>query len=360
MGIAVKDPFEIRGDTAMPFLLKAIDPSTVYPHLKACLMQFYGKNINTELGAIRVRRYEAGHYCSVEYDLAVESCGHLIEELTIIGKMKSGTLDTLNYQILRALWKGGFDVSHIDQICVPEPVGLIPQLQMWLHRKAPGVRVKTLLHGAEGIALSRRIAEALNKLHRMNVTCYGCHTLVDELRLLHQRLASLSTLKPEWENRLKQIRTSAEQIASSIPRTQLRGIHRDFDLNHLLVDGSRMYLIGFERYCKGDPALDAGNFLAHLTEHGFRHSEEGNALLAMQKTLEERFFELAGSWNRPAVEAYKMLRLIRQIYVASQLNQENIETEGLMDAYLDRYRSVASTISCRPTSSLPRHTALLN
>jgi hypothetical protein len=336
MGIAVDDPFEIQGDPAMPVLLRAIDPNAVYPHLKNCLTQFCGKNICIELLAIRVQQYRPGHDCTVEYDVAVESSGRYLERIVLVGRTKAGMMETLNYQILRSFWRGGFDVNHPDQICVPEPVGLVPPLQMWFQRKVNGTPVGILLGGPDGISIARRIAEALSKVHKMNIPNYGCHTLVDELRLAHQRVDVLSKQKPHWKVRLQQIRRFAEEIVPPTHRVQLRGIHRDFDLDHVLMDGPKLYLVGFERYCKGDPSLDAANFLAHLTMQSFRQFGDASRLLIVQESLQERFLELEGSWNRASLETYKMLRLIRQVYVAARDCDEDSMAEGVMDSYLER------------------------
>ena len=41
-------------------------------------------------------------------------------------------------------------------------------------------------------------------------------------------------------------------------------VHRDFYEKQVLVDGARTVLIDFDTLCLGNPALDLGNFLAHL------------------------------------------------------------------------------------------------
>ena len=41
-------------------------------------------------------------------------------------------------------------------------------------------------------------------------------------------------------------------------------LHRDYHEKQVLIDGDRTVLIDFDTLCRGDPALDVGNFLAHL------------------------------------------------------------------------------------------------
>lgn len=61
------------------------------------------------------------------------------------------------------------------------------------------------------------------------------------------------------------------------------GIHHDFYGDQVIVMGDRLWLLDLDLYCQVHPALDMGNFIAHITEFSLR--EWGNpAALADRET----------------------------------------------------------------------------
>src|ERR1041384_6961558 len=147
---------------------------------------------------------------------------------------------------------------------------------MWLQRKAPGQDSTVVLARPDGEKVARRIAEAIHKLHRANVKPDRSHTLNDELRILHEKLPLVSEAKPQLREKIVQILAACDRLAASLNPPTPCGIHRDFYPAQVLVDGPRICLLDFDLYCLGDPALDIGNFIGHLTELGLRQHENPN------------------------------------------------------------------------------------
>src|SRR5207245_1267913 len=82
------------------------------------------------------------------------------------------------------------------------------------------------------------------------------------------------------------------------------------------VDDGRLFLLDFDLYCEGDPALDIGNFLGHVTEQSLRTLGGAGALADQEHAIEERFVELSGV-APAAVRAYATLTLVRHIYLST-------------------------------------------
>jgi aminoglycoside phosphotransferase (APT) family kinase protein len=116
----------------------------------------------------------------------------------------------------------------------------------------------------------------------------------------------------------------------------LCGIHRDFYSDQVIVDGPRLYLIDFDLYCLGDPALDIGNFLGHITEQSLRTLGDAGALAEVERALEERFIELSGEAVRPAVRGYAVLTLARHIYLSTRFPERRPWTERLLELCEER------------------------
>ena len=79
-----------------------------------------------------------------------------------------------------------------------------------------------------------------------------------------------------------------------MPKPTPQGIHRDFYPDQVLIDGDHLYVIDFDLYCMGDPALDIGNFMGHIIEHSLRILGYPAALKEVENAMEERFMELSG------------------------------------------------------------------
>ena len=328
--IFVTDPFGVVDDPAMPFLAQALDPLEVQRQFECCLPSSTAGNKPFQLRAIRVVRHKPGRRCLIEYD--VETAGHDGPDgvLILVGKARAKGIDDSTYHLLVSLRNAGFGTDSLDGVCVPEPVGIITAFRMWLQRKVPGISATRLLTEPGGAGLARRIAEAIHKLHQTGIPSTRRHTMADELRILYERLPLVARMKPQWANRLERILDACDRLDATTPEPALRGVHRDFYADHVVVDGPRLYLLDFDLYCEGDPGLDIGNFVAHLTEQSLRTLGDPNALRDGEQALEERFVELAGEATRVAVRAYTLLTLVRHISLSTQFTERRPFTECLL------------------------------
>ena len=195
---------------------------------------------------------------------------------------------------------------------------MISRFHMWLQRKVGGNLALEQLAGPDGVALARRIAEALHKLHRAGVPTDRQHTMADELRILHECLPAVTQSHAPLAGRIDRVLQACDRLGARVPVPVPCGIHRDFYHSQVIVDGPRLYLIDFDLYCAGDPALDVGNFIGHLTASGLRTLGDATALRDREEAMEDRFVELAGAANRSAVRAYITLTLVRHIYLSTQ------------------------------------------
>jgi aminoglycoside phosphotransferase (APT) family kinase protein len=235
------------------------------------------------------------------------------------------------FRQLDSVWKSGFDARSADGIAVPEPLGVISRLQMWFQRKVSGVTADALLAGPDGVALARRVAAAIHKLHCANVPVEKKHTMADELRILRGCLEKVAALQPVWTGRLARLMVACEKLGAGVTPPPACGIHRDFYPAQVIVDGPRLWLIDFDLYCLGDPGLDAGNFIAHVTEQALRERGSAAALADVESALEDRFVDLSGEAVRPSVRAYTTLTLVRHIYLSTLFPERKALTEPLLN-----------------------------
>ena len=295
-------PETLLSDPALAFLAPAFDPAWVGPRLGEVL----GRSLS--LRAIRPLRHKLGRRCLIAYD--VEFTGELV---TVVGKVRSRGLDHHSYELQSKLWHHGFDDASGDGVSVPEPLGVMPELHLWLQRWVPG-RVATELL-PQDVGLAERIAGAIAKLHRVGIPARKRHTPADELRILQERLPRVAQLHPQWQQRIEHILHTSAALAATLPEAPTTGIHRDFYPDQVLVSGDRLYLLDLDLYCQGDPALDIGNFIAHLSEQSLRTHGHPDAFAPQEAALVEAFCQINGAISRGAIATYKTLTLVRHIHI---------------------------------------------
>ncbi len=329
--IPVSDTFGVTDDPKMWFLVPALTPAEAQPHLARCWAATSGPDSRLRLRAIRVARYKPARRCLIEYDVQLDGPPQPPASLTILGKAKAGEPDTASPELHRVLRAAGFGPDSSDGILVPEPLGMIPEFQMWLQRKVPGATAAEVLPTPAGVALAGRVAEAAHKLHEAGVPARRHHTMADELRLLREYLALVVQTRPQWASRLERLLAACDQLGGTVPEPRPCGIHRDFYPAQVLIDGPELYLVDFDLYCLGDPALDIGNFLGHMTEQSLRQFGDPRALAAQEQALQDRFAELAGQSCLPAIGAYATLTLARHVYLSTQFPERQPFTEALLE-----------------------------
>src|SRR5256712_8249309 len=206
---------------------------------------------------------------------------------------------------------------------------------MWLERKVPGRSATDLLAAPAGVALARKIAEAACKLHRVGVPAERRHTMADELNIWKTRLPAVAPPGSLWGRRIARLLNAADRLGAATPEPTTCGIHRDFYADQVSVDGERLFLLDFDLYCEGDPALDIGNFLGHITEQSLRTLGDAGALAEQEHAIEEHFVELSGT-APAAVRAYATLTLLRHVYLSTLFPERRPFTQSLIELCEER------------------------
>lgn len=296
----------LLADPTLAFLAPALNPDWVASRLSEVL----GRSLT--LQAIRPLRHKPGRRCLIAYDLLLAGESGPV---TVVGKVRSRGLDHHSYELQSKLWHYGFDEASPDGVSVPEPLGVIPEMNLWLQRWVPGEVATALL--PEDVGLAERIAGAIAKLHRAGIPARKRHTPADELRILQERLPRVLHSYPQWEKRIEQVLQASAVLAETLPPATTTGIHRDFYPDQVLVRGDRLYLLDLDLYCQGDPALDIGNFIAHLSEQSLRQFGHPDAFAEQEAALVETFCQGNGGVSRDAIASYKTLTLVRHIYIST-------------------------------------------
>ena len=308
----VIDRFDITCDSKMTFLQGALEPSFITRKLQDCL------GANVDLKRIEVKRYKPERRCLIAYSF---------DDSTLLGKIRAKGLDKTSYETQAYLYEAG--------LAVPKVLGIIPELHMWLQETIAGHSLTSVLQSQNAVTLMLNVAEELYKLHSLSPATSRQHTVNDEINILRDRLECVKKLKPVWSQRLERVMKACELLTSKIPSGKARGIHRDFYADQVLVNKSRVYLLDFDLYTLGDPALDVGNFLGHLTELGLRL---GNAkmFLELENVFESAYLAKNHEVSSKQIQIYKTLTLARHIYISTLFEDRKAFTKALLELCEER------------------------
>lgn len=335
MSIPVLDPFGVDRDAALPTLRRCVDP--------ACMQAELDRGVDglghgsVRLTAITVLRHKPGRRCLIEYRLSFRPAAGDETELTAIGKVRRNRPGRHQLRLLQRLWSAGFDARSADGISVPEPLGEIPGLSMWLQRRVSGVAATELLGGSRGVVLGARFADAAHKIHTADIATRKVHGIDDELRILENCLRVTAKRRPALASRIERLLLRCRRIAAAVDPLPHVGIHRDFYSDQVVVDGERLNVVDFDLYTAGDPALDIGNLIGHITEQALRELGSPHALGEVEIAAAERFAELrGGAASRRSVELYAALTVARHVFLADERPERASLVADLLDVAEER------------------------
>ncbi|MBX7103558.1 MAG: aminoglycoside phosphotransferase family protein [Gemmataceae bacterium] len=294
----------IHSDRAFHFATPALNAATMSRVMSRCGPEFAGALVRQ----IDVLRHKAGRRCLIRYE--VQAADGSVSQ--ILGKVRVKGADVATFRNSRELRRCGF----ADSVRVPEPLGVVPEFRMWLQRREPGRCGAESLRGHDVFAAARRIAHGLRRLHASSYVCGPIHTVDREIDILDRRLTAVEAARPEWGRRLGRIRSLCRQLADRLRRPAQSLIHRDFYPEQVLVAPDAVVLLDLDLLSRGDPALDVGNFIAHLLESAIRMPGSAARLRCSAAEFRTEYLGDGCAVSPEAIDAYTTLSLARLFAIA--------------------------------------------
>lgn len=295
--------------------------------------------LEVDVSSLRLLGLKPGRRAVVRYET---SSGPLI------GKLRAGHRPTSPFRLMERFRAAGFDRGPVR---VAEPVAVFSDLEMWVQRAAPGRPGNELLADPVVAAdVARLAAGALHAVHRCAVPTRRVHSIDDELAVLDRRLAATAELRPDLHHRLRALAALCHRRSVDARRLDRRGgptgIHRDAYADQFVVDGLEprraddvvTTIIDFDLHCLGDPAVDVGNFVAHLTEHALRSVGDPAALADAEAACRDTYLALAGPEHGAAIDAYVDLSLARHVALSTTVAGRDHLTDAVLELCEARLR----------------------
>ena len=317
----------VQMDPAFAFLVDAFDPAVAADVLKQampCLEQEFG---DFSIENILIRRHKIGRRCLIEYELATEQGPRFV-----LGKASAKRLDRKTFVRQSSLFdRRGFADDCIDGICVPRPLGVWKEWKMWFQEKVEAVDGMKILKENRLATVNDRIAAAMAKLHSSRYRRKHVHSVQDELDQLTDHLETMKTELPDDRKRITQITVSCVAIAKSISSHELRPIHRDFYHDQIMFSEDKTWLVDLDLVCMGHPALDVGNFVAHLTEDAIRRFDDAKHWRTEEQQLVDLYLAAMPSVTKTDIAAFTVISLARHIYLSWNIQGRRNWTGPVID-----------------------------
>lgn len=323
-------PSPTRINEAFTGFHQALDKVAVQAEL-ARLPVFLRAEVFPQLLSLHLTRHKPGRRCLIEYSLLLKHPSRPPQHLTLMAKIRMKSHDHNAWAVINGLWQAGINQQASDAIMIPSPMGEIPHWHMLLQPKVPGLALEPLLAGPQGEHLAMRVAAAAHNIHRSGVPTQRHHTITDELNILHKCLSKTAHTHPQWAARIERVIEHCKRLGKRLPHTPNCGIHRDLYADQIIVDGDTLYLLDFDLYCLGNPALDIGNFIAHISEFSVRKLGNANALSHVEHALTTEYLQLNPSCTAEAIDTYTTLSLARHIYISTLFTVRRPFTQALLE-----------------------------
>lgn len=195
-------------------------------------------------------------------------------------------------------------------VCVPRPLGWDPDRHLLVTEFRPG---RPLALAEASLAPARHAARVAAHLHGCRLRGMREWSPVREMDVTRRFLAQLAAAEPSLAGYGRQL---AARLAHRLPAAgPERVIHRDFYPEQMLRAGKSTTLIDLDEMRAGDPAVDVGNYLAHVELRALQFP----ALAAIRSAARRAFFETYQRTARGDTERLCGLEPSARFYEAASL-----------------------------------------
>jgi len=173
-------------------------------------------------------------------------------------------------KVIKALEDKGFNSDPVRGLTVPRTLESDGDLGVIYMENAPGISLHSLFEKDIFVKACSAAGGILRKLHRLDVDDLNNHTKLDELGNLRRLLELIYSMYPEFRESFdKEYNKLTKSAGDDFPGNVFA--HRDFFDKQILYSDDRTTLLDCDNAAAADPALDVGNFMAHLAMRILQH-----------------------------------------------------------------------------------------
>lgn len=213
------------------------------------------------IGEIRLLGYRLGRRCVIAFSLS-DAAGYVKRAVV---KVIRGASENKPWDILWALEKHGYRFAEDNRLTVPHVYVSDPSGNAYIMEFVDGRSLHDLIGKDDFPAGIEGAGRALAGLHARRIPARDTHTYLNELQGLEEKFLSAAETIPERRDDYYRMYDELEKHSWCIDDQFTSAvIHRDFYDKQVLFTRERVTILDCDGVACGDPALDVGNFLAHL------------------------------------------------------------------------------------------------
>jgi len=239
-------------DRALPGLPAALDADVMSEKLRPLLESGPNGASGWRVIGVELVKHKPGKRCALAYTM--DGCGRRSRLFAKTYRNHRGA------GIFKKLTRFSLRQAGAYGVLVPKPVAYLPEIHMLVTEFVDGSSLAGPLYDGTSDTPAARMASTIAALHGCGVRCKGKWGPREELSNTQRWIAHVPRATERAEELLDRCRSELE----GLPHHLEFPVHRDFYPEQVMDSDGATVLLDLDDACSGDPALDLGNFLAHL------------------------------------------------------------------------------------------------
>ncbi len=300
-------------DSKLTTLEKAFSPAYMLKFFQEKLPREVTRNADILDCKIQVLGYRLEKRCTLLYELKLKTTSGKPKTLRLIGKIYSEKKSKKVWEIMTKLGESQLFQQN-KNVKIQSLILFSPELNALFLEYNPGKSLYHTKNSRSYLTAIRQVPKVLEQLQESHINLETKYTLTDELELVDKSHRYLRLFLPEAREKADLILQKIEVDSEKLQNSALLPAHRDFYDKQVLVDGNKLTVIDWDTFAMADPALDFGNFAAHLRLRGVQIPSLAPVYSQAEKLLEKN---ISASKYKGYWEDYKFYKLTALFRLAS-------------------------------------------
>ncbi len=219
-------------------------------------------------------------------------------------KLSKPSKSKLLYEKSKLLEHSGLDSSMNSALSTPKIYGFYEPDGVLLMEKVEGTTLHDLIGQDSFETGCVQAAKIIKKIHSVPIAGLGSFSIQQELKILFKQIEILQLISP---GESKQFIEAYEILKDLLEVVQISSayqcIHRDFYDKQVIYSKARTTILDFDNLTAGDPALDYGNFVAHLYLRSCQSPEHAGQIMKGEQSFikeydaDDQFLKRVNWWR---------------------------------------------------------------
>ena len=309
-----KDFHAFPEDGLLKTLPDAVNPENIIKKLRAQAPDAYGLSDKMSIETVIIMSYKPEHRCQLEYQIITG----MPEEprIKLFAKVLRKSREAARLHAVASYYLRFLAESRGDIFPPHSQPFLIPELKAVVFPHIAGAGFNEMLEGkGPEPKVVENIAEGLFTFHSSAYDPPRTHFWEDEIQIMSQWTSQAVQLFPVIAGDASPLLERIIQQGNTLKHRVKVPVHRDFYDKQILVTGHLVTFLDYDSTALGNPALDVGNFIAHLKLRGIQKRGDPDHFNRLMKTFIKTYQKHSQRDDQGHITLYTAAALLRLAYV---------------------------------------------